>query len=118
MMIASGLLCWLAGASAVLPWWLMLCVLALYNIAVMADSASLTAGLVHAAPAAQRGAAMALYSLGGFGAGFIAPLVFGGVLDMTGGITSPVAWTFACGTLGIGCLLWALVALRRPASAA
>ncbi|MDP3873832.1 MAG: MFS transporter [Methyloversatilis sp.] len=118
MMIASGLLCWLAGASAALPWWLMLCVLALYNTAVMADSASLTAGLVHAAPAAQRGAAMALYSLGGFGAGFIAPLVFGGVLDMTGGITSPVAWTFACGTLGVGCLLWALSALRRPARAA
>jgi MFS family permease len=118
MMIASGLLCWLAGASAALPWWLMLCVLALYNTAVMADSASLTAGLVHAAPAAQQGAAMALYSLGGFGAGFVAPLLFGGVLDLSGGISSPVAWTFACGTLGFGCLLWALSALRRPARAA
>ncbi|MDP2870245.1 hypothetical protein [Methyloversatilis sp.] len=84
----------------------------------MADSASLTAGLVHAAPAARRAAAMALYSLGGFGAGFIAPRVFGGVLDMTGGISSPVAWTFACGTLGVGCLLGALSALRRPGAAA
>lgn len=116
MMIASGLLCWLAGASAALPWWIMLCVLGLYNSAVMADSASLTAGLMHAAPAAQRGAAMALYSLGGFGAGFVAPLVFGTVLDMSGGITSPLAWTLAWGSLGFGCLLWAASALCRPVS--
>lgn len=114
MMIASGVLCWVAGAVAAAPWWLMLILLALYNAAVMGDSASLTAGLVHAAPAAQRGAAMALYSLGGFGAGFVAPMVFGATLDATGGASSAAAWMFAFATLGAGCLLWGLASLRRP----
>lgn len=111
-MIASGLLCWLAGATIGAPWWCLLIVVSLYNVSVMADSASLTAGLVHAAPAAQRGAAMALYSLGGFGAGFIAPLVFGAVLDLGGGATVPEAWMGAFGTLGAGCLAWAVFARR------
>lgn len=117
VMLASGLLCWLAGASAAAPWWLMLCLLALYNSAVMADSAALTAGLVHAAPAAHRGAAMALYSLGGFGAGFVAPMVFGATLDAGGGDANPVAWGFAFATLGAGCLLWGLseTCRREPA---
>lgn len=117
VMLASGLSCWLAGASAGSPWWWLLALLCLYNIAVMADSASLTAGLVHAAPAAQRGAAMALYSLGGFGAGFIAPLVFGAALDATGGAADADAWMFAFGTLGAGCLLWALLSRGRASSA-
>lgn len=110
MMIASGVLCWLAGSTIGAPWWALLALLALYNVSVMADSASLTAGLVHAAPAAQRGAAMALYSLGGFGAGFVAPLVFGAALDLSGGTTSPLAWSIAFGTLGAGCLVWGLFA--------
>lgn len=110
VMFASGLMCWLAGAAVGAPWWLLLALLSLYNVTVMADSASLTAGLVHAAPPAQRGAAMALYSLGGFGAGFVAPLVFGAALDLSGGTTTPLAWTVAFGTLGTGCLIWALFA--------
>jgi MFS family permease len=112
MMIASGLMCWVAGAAAGGPWWLLLILLSLYNVTVMADSASLTAGLVHAAPVAQRGAAMALYSLGGFGAGFVAPLVFGAALDLAGGTTTPTAWMFGFGSLGAGCLLWALLGRR------
>lgn len=112
MMIASGLMCWVAGAAAGGPWWLLLILLSLYNVTVMADSASLTAGLVHAAPVTQRGAAMALYSLGGFGAGFVAPLVFGAALDLAGGTTVPLAWMFGFGTLGAGCLLWAMFGRR------
>lgn len=107
VMLASGLLCWLAGASAGWTWWLMLTLLALHFIAVMADSAALTAGLVQATPLAQRGAAMAVYSLLGFGAGFISPMVFGATLDAAGGTGSPWAWMLAFGTLGIGGLLWA-----------
>lgn len=114
MMIASGLLCWAAGASSAAPWWGALLVLGLYNTTVMADSATLTANLVHAAPAAHRGAAMALYSFGGFGAGFMAPLVFGATLDLAGGAASATAWTFAFGTLGFGCLLWGLADARHP----
>ena len=114
VMIASGGLCWIAGASASWPWWLMLAALALYFAPVMADSAALTAGLVAATPLAQRGAAMAVYSLLGFGAGFVAPLVFGATLDAAGGDAG--AWTLAFGTLGAGGLVWALTAQRRNAA--
>ncbi|HTY99769.1 MAG TPA: MFS transporter [Rhodocyclaceae bacterium] len=111
MMMSSGALCWLAGISAAWPWWLMLAILAVYFVTVMADSAALTAGLVAATPLAQRGAAMAVYSLAGFGAGFVSPLVFGAVLDVAG--DGSLAWTLAFGSLGLGCLAWAAVVRGR-----
>jgi MFS family permease len=107
VMVVSGTLAWLAGLSAGWPWVLMLAVLALHFVAVMADSAALTAGLVQVTPPEQRGAALAVYSLMGFGAGFVAPLAFGAVLDVAGGATSRLAWTLAFGALGVGGLVWA-----------
>jgi MFS family permease len=83
----------------------MLLLLAIYFIAIMSDSAALTAGLVETTPPHARGAAMAVYSFGGFGAGFVAPLVFGAVLDLAGGKADPLAWGLAFGSLGIGCLM-------------
>ncbi len=109
VMAASGCLSWLAGFSAVWLWWVMLPLLGLYFIAVMSDSAALTAGLVAATPPDRRGVAMALYSFMGFGAGFVAPLVFGAVLDVAGGKDAAVAWGLAFGSLGIGCLLTSVV---------
>jgi hypothetical protein len=41
--------------------------------------------MVAAAPAAQRGAAMAVHTFLGFGAGFLSPMVFGATLDAAGG---------------------------------
>ncbi|MDD5176315.1 MAG: MFS transporter [Sterolibacterium sp.] len=113
VMAASGLLCWLAGFAATWSWWLMLSTLAVYYTAVLADSATLTAGLVAATPLAQRGAVMAWYSLLGFGSGFVAPLIFGATLDVAGGHTSPLAWTIAFGSLGLGCLAWAIRNVRK-----
>ncbi len=108
VMALSGSLAWLVGAAAGWPW-ALLAALLLYNIAVMADSASLTAGLIATAEPARLGAALAVYSLFGFGAGFLGPLVFGAVLDAGGGKDSATAWFFACGSLGLGCLLAPLV---------
>jgi MFS family permease len=117
VMAASGSLAWLVGFSAGWPWWVMLGLLAIYFIAVMSDSAALTAGLVAGTAPHQRGAAMAVYSFGGFGAGFLAPLVFGLVLDIAGGTSAPSAWGFAFGSLGIGCLFSSIVAgLNRRSS--
>jgi uncharacterized membrane protein (UPF0136 family) len=48
---------------------------------------------------------MAVYSFMGFGAGFIAPLVFGAVLDVAGGKDDTTAWGIAFGSLGAGCLI-------------
>jgi MFS family permease len=109
VMLLSGVLAWVAGLAILWPWQLLLAVLLLYNVAVMADSAALTAGLIAAADPLRRGAAMAVYSMFGFGAGFFGPLLFGTVLDAGGGHLSATAWLFACGGLGLGSLLAPLV---------
>ncbi len=110
VMAASGSLAWVTGFSAAWPVWLMLAMLTLYFMTIMADSAALTAGFVAATPLHQRGAAMAIYSFMGFGAGFIAPLVFGAVLDLAGGSTDRTAWGIAFGSLGFGCLAASVLA--------
>ena len=89
-------------------WWLMLTMLAVYFATVMADSAALTSGLIQATPLAQRGAAMGVYSLLGFGAGSLAPLVFGVTLDAAHSYGFSLAWTLAFGTLGIGGFVWSI----------
>jgi MFS family permease len=115
VMMASGSLAWLAGFSSGWPWWIILLILAVYNVSIMADSAALTAGLVTATPAANRGSAMAVYSFLGFGGGFAAPMVFGAVLDGAGGKVNPQAWGFAFASLGAGCLILSLLArFKKP----
>lgn len=112
-MLASAMLAWLTGFAGSLAWWLAPLLLVLYNTAVMADSAALTAGLVEITPVARRGAAMAFYSFLGFGAGFVSPLAFGAVLDAAGGKNAPFAWGLAFGSLGFFCAVAALVVVRR-----
>jgi MFS family permease len=113
VMGCAAVLSWLAGLSAPAPWWIVLPLLAAYFIFVMADSAALTAGLVAVAPPAQRGAAMAVYSLLGFGAGFLAPMLFGATLDATGG--GRFGWAAAFVTLSAGGLIWAFVSRQISA---
>jgi MFS family permease len=103
VMACSAVLAWAAGFSAPIAWWLTLLLLSLHFVAVMGDSAALTAGLVAATPAGKRGGAMAVYSFLGFGAGFLGPLVFGLVLDGMGGKDDAAAWGFAFGSLGLAC---------------
>jgi len=111
VMIAAAALGWLTAFAATGPQWILLALLAAYAVCVMADSAALTAGLVAAAPASQRGAAMALHSFLGFGAGFLGPMFFGATLDLAG--SGRLAWVLAFGTLSTGGLLWALLATGR-----
>jgi MFS family permease len=79
----------------------------LHMCLVMADSSALTAGVVTRASERIRGATMAVHSMLGFGAGFVAPLVFGVVLDFAGGKARASAWGFAFMTLGAGAILMA-----------
>jgi MFS family permease len=115
VMAASGSCGVLVGFSAHWHWALVLVLLAGYAMLVMAESGTLTAGLVAAAPAELRGAAMGLYSLLGFGGGLLGPVVFGTALDAAGGAASPVAWVVAYAAIGAGCLAAPLVArVMRP----
>lgn len=91
-----------AGFAAALSWYLMVAMLGLYFLVIMADSATLTAGLVATARPDQRGVTIAVHSLFGFGAAVAAPAVFGAVLDLAGGNTRTLAWGLAFASLAIG----------------
>ena len=103
---ASGIL---LGLSAPWFWAVVLVILMVYAMLVMAESATLTAGLVAAAPAELRGAAMGLYSLVGFAGGMLGPMVYGVALDAAGGASSAAAWIAGYAAIGMGCLAAPLV---------
>ncbi|WP_429886364.1 MFS transporter [Geoalkalibacter halelectricus] len=118
VMAASGILACLVGFSAPLPIIIVFILMAIYFLLVMGDSAALTAGLVAAAEPGRKGASLALHSLMGFGAGFLAPLAFGLVLDLAGGSESVIAWGLAYASLGAWSLFgvaWMLARRRRSA---
>ena len=111
IVMASSSLAGIALAfSAPLHWALVVALLVFYSMLVMAESATLTAGLVAAAPAELRGSAMGLYSLIGFGGGMLGPAVFGAALDLAGGQGSVAAWACGYAAIGAGCLAAPLVA--------
>ncbi len=114
MMAISAACAWVVGFTALLPWYIVFVAMVVYFLAIMGDSAALTAGVVAAARHSQRGVTMAVHSTIGFGAGFIAPAVFGVVLDIAGGNANPLAWGFAFASLAVGYIIGPLaLALLR-----
>jgi MFS family permease len=107
VMLASGALTCALGFTAFLPWYALAALAMLHMSLVMGDSSALTAGVVTRASERIRGATMAVHSMLGFGAGFISPMVFGIVLDFSGGKSNPPAWGFAFATLGVGAVIMA-----------
>jgi MFS family permease len=104
-MAISGALGIVLGVSASMHWLLVAALLTVYSLMVMADSATLTAGLIASARAEERGATMGVYSLLGFCGGMLGPALFGGTLDLSGGAASIAAWTIAYAAIGAGGLL-------------
>jgi MFS family permease len=76
-------------------WWLIVALAIGHAIFIMADSSTLTAGLVISAKDDIKGAAMGLHSLMGFGGGLLGPAIFGFVLDLTGSRASQISWVWA-----------------------
>jgi len=100
-MTASGLVACFLGYTAALPWVLVFVLMGIHYGLMLGDSAALTAGTVASTHPDQRGATMAIYSLVGFSSAFLAPLVFGIVLDLAGGNRNLVAWGLAFASIGI-----------------
>lgn len=105
---ASIVTCMLSVVFAGVSFQLALAALFLYNIAIMADSGALTAGLVEVARPDEQGATLAIYSLVGFVGAAIGPLVVGTALDLGGGFGSARAWYLGFGAMGAGSLLAAI----------
>ena len=100
-MTASGLLACAVGFTAAWPWYWVIALMSLHYGCMLGDSAALTSGVVAVTPRELRGATMAVYSFLGFSAAFLAPLVFGVVLDLAGGNQSQIAWGLAFASIGI-----------------
>ena len=103
IMIVSFLVSCVAGFAASSSVLIVIGLCLVYGLTVMADSASLTAGAVEAAPPGHKGATLAVHSTLGFGAGFLGPLAVGAVLDLFGGAS--LAWGMAFMTMGLGSAL-------------
>ena len=103
VMIVSAALGPILGFSAALPYLLVIFIAFLYGITIVGDSASLTAGVVAAAPAGYRGTTLAVHSTLGFCSAFLGPLTVGVVLDFFGG--SRLAWGMGFLCMAAGCLL-------------
>ena len=95
----------------------VIALVALYYATMMADAGALAAGTVAAAKPEQRGATLGVYSMLGYGAGLVAPTVFGVVLDLAGGAQSGWAWAAAFAVLATPNLI-AIGVLRRLAEPA
>jgi MFS family permease len=94
MTIGAALAC-LTGAVAGQGPAIVILATSLYVLAVMADSAAMTAGLIEVSPSDARGTAMAVYSFFGFGGALLGPITFGALLDLGGGAASTRAWLLA-----------------------
>ncbi len=94
----------------------------LYGITVTGDSASITAGVIAAAPKGYQGTTKAVHSCIGFIGAFAGPLMVGVMLDLAsptgiGGETiASWGWAFAFTALVVtlGPLALALLGQRRP----
>ncbi len=109
IMVISVLIAFSMGYAATLPYWLVAVLSVIYGMAIMGDSASLTAGVIREAPIGYRGATMAVYSGIGFLGGFLGPLVFGMALDLGGGGRTTASWSTGFITVGAVVLLGPVV---------
>lgn len=101
---------WLIGASLAL----VVGVGLLYGFAALGDSPIYSTALTEVVAPAYRGSALALRSLLGYGAGAIAPLLFGVILDWQGARNAGAwGWAFvSLGAAGLGAVLSAVLLYR------
>ena len=100
-MSLSGALACGIGFTAAWPWALVFVLMCVHYGCMLGDSAALTSGVIAATPPPLRGATMAVYSFAGFTVAFLAPLVFGVVLDLAGGNGNVLAWGLAFASIGV-----------------
>lgn len=97
--VCSLTLGWLIG----LPLWLLVIICAFYSFTAVGDSSVFSTAVTELVPPRHIGAAYSVRSVLGFGAGAIAPWVFGLVLDAAGAIqaTPVMTWGLAWCSLGV-----------------
>lgn len=106
MMLVSSACSFGFGWMLAAPLFLIVIVGGIYGFSALGDSSVYSTGITEAVKPERLGSALAVRSLLGFGAGAIAPLVFGWLLDLHGGRHASVAgWGWAFSALGVGGVL-------------
>ena len=113
LMIVSGLFSCFVGFAAAWPLWLLLALILGHNLFVLADSGVVNAGAVAFAEAGSRGTLVMFMALANAAGGLVGPVLFGVVLDATGGPESVSGWGWAFASLGFavmsgGVMVWLL----------
>ncbi|MCG5243449.1 MFS transporter [Azospirillum doebereinerae] len=103
------------GWMETLPVWLILPVAALYGFSALGDSPVLSTAMTESVEPGSLGAALAVRSILGFGAGGVAPLAVGLVLDGATGSGLGSGWGWGFALLGVGGGLAAVCAALLPA---
>lgn len=103
------------GWLEAMPIWLILPVAALYGFAALGDSPVLSTAMTESVEPGSLGAALAVRSILGFGAGGMAPLAVGLVLDGASGSGAGSGWGWGFVLLGVGGGLAAVCAALLPA---
>ncbi len=124
MSLLSALCSFVFGWTVGLPLLLVAAIGALYAFAALGDSPVLSAALTEVVSTAYLGSALGLRSLLGFGAGSLAPLAFGAILDWltpaaAGGQYQGWGWAYmvlGLGGLGAAWVAWRFSKLKRIAS--
>lgn len=118
LMSVASLVCsftfgWLIAA----PVWIVIAIAIAYNLTAIGDSSVYSTAMTELVPGHCLGAAWALRSVLGFGAGAISPWVFGLVLDLGQGAgpRADAAWGWAWTALGVGAVLGPIATLRLRA---
>lgn len=104
MMTVSTICSFTFGWLLTAPLPLVILVGLAYGFSAIGDSPVYSTGITEVVDPAHLGSVLAVRSLLGFGAGAVAPLAFGAVLDLTDGRAVPAGgvWGWAFGVLGIG----------------
>jgi MFS family permease len=113
VMVMSAIFGIALAVSTGQSWWLIVALAIGHAIFIMADSATLTAGLVVSAQENIKGAAMGLHSLMGFGGGLLGPAIFGFVLDVTGSRSSQISWIWAYAAVVVWGILFVIYERRN-----
>jgi MFS family permease len=113
VMITSAVMGIALARSTGQSWWLIFALAAGHAIFIMADSSTLTAGLVISAKENIKGAAMGLHSLMGFGGGLLGPAIFGFVLDISGSRSSQASWVWAYASVVVWGVLFVIYERRN-----
>ena len=120
VLAAASMACsFLFGWSAGWPLVLLVGIGAVYAFTALGDSPILSAALTEEVDAAYLGAALGFRSLVGFGAGAVAPVAFGAVLDWTNPmihgqrVYADWGWAFSVLSLGGAGAVWAALRFGR-----